>query len=302
MKSKLVLPIRKSILFVSFLLASLMVIGQNNTPGDLFFNEDFFFPAESVHLYVPDHGDPLGLWKKSDLKVSFDYHNGNNYGRLDSYYSNKSIQFKAGYSPVSNIYTTASLFRYEGNGFMAVNYEEKMMMGDVGVGAYYAKMDSLSSRFSIFKKDRKWMMDKGVLVNGLLGYSQAQMSSQRSWGIGQGEFNFNRIYGQLGLHLQRSIWGISANIKFGMVNYYKSSLNGHAADDLKPLSNLLMEQNKFFFLESAFRVYLGTRYGQVYFNLVHAESNASFEDYMLKDYKSVGVVLDIEGFLKKNKN
>ena len=63
-----------------------------------------------------------------------------------------------------------------------------------------------------------------------------------------------------------------------------------------------MEQNKFFFLESAFRVYLGTRYGQVYFNLVHAESNASFEDYMLKDYKSVGVVLDVEGFFKKNKN
>jgi len=285
------------VLIVYLLLQNMLVFGQFNNVLDIAFGV-----SENPNLYVPDNGDHLGLWEKYDFKISVDHHDINTYNRYDAYSSNRINQFKLGFSPLSNIYTTASYVRYQGDTFLWPGlYEEKMIMGDVGVGGDYAKLDAPSSRMLIFKKKRKWMMDRGVLINGLIGFSKGRMTHQKTYGFGKGEFNFNRIYGQFGLHLQRSLWGISANLKFGRISYNKSSLIGHASIDLVSLSDFLQAKNNFFFLESSFRVFLGTRFGQVYINLVQAQSDASFEEFIKKDYVNVGAVLDIEGIFKKKK-
>ena len=245
-------PIFRYVLILSLWLPSSLLLGQANSLEDRAFNE--------LNLYVPDSGNPLTLWNKSDLKISFDRHSSKDYD-----YPMLVNQFKLGFSPLSNFYTTASLFHYERSGFIASgSYEEKMIMGDVGIGVYFAKISNS-------KKQRKWMMEKGWQINGLVGYSRGRMSHQDKYRIGRGEFNFNRVYGQTGFNLRRKIWGISANLKFGLLNYANASLMGQATSDLMPLSDLLMEKNNFFFFESASRIYLGTRSGQVHLNWVYAQ-------------------------------
>ena len=269
------------------------------------------FYIEKSYLYVPDIGDPITLWKKSDLKFSLNLHR--NKDRLSSFSNNspKEItQFKMGFSPLPNIYLTASFANYNGIGFVpfegrlgTVRYDEKMRLADFGIGRYYSRSGPLISRLSIFKKQRNWMMEKSWQVNGLIGISRGRMLHQKTSAVGEGVFDFNRFYGQAGFHFQRSIWGISTHLKFGMLNYYKTSILGDGVTELSLFVDLLMEKNNFFFMESSSKIYMGTRFGQVYYSLVYARSDAAFNEYMLNNYKSVGIVLDIqEIFKKKNKD
>lgn len=293
--TKNISSIRRFVVFAFLLLQTNLVFGQINETFDISFGF-----IEKSHLYIPDHGDPLAFWGKSDLKISFDRHSVKNFNYNERYSSPKTMnQFKLGYSFLPNFYTTASLFQYTGNGYSSGFLQEKMTLGDVGIGIYSAKLDTTTSKIFIFKKKRKWMMEKGWQVSGLIGYSKGQMAHQSSYRIGHGEFEFNRVYGQGGFHIRRNFWGISSSTKFGLLNYTKVYLEGHAASDLKPLSDLLMEQNNFFFFETSARIYLGTRFGQVYLNWIFAHSDASLMEHMVTNYKSVGVVLDIDSIFKK---
>ena len=261
-------------------------------------------PIDDAHLYIPDSGNPIALWGKSDLKFSIDNRIGTDisYGRYN-YSSNhhKPTQFKVGYSFHPKFYTTLSWVQSKGNVRMSGLYEERLFLGDFGIGTSLVKIDEKERYTPFLKYNAKWMMKKGAQVNALLGYSRGRIQHERSYGFADGEFNFNRFYGQVGLHFQRGIWGFSGSSKFGFLNYQKVKIIGNAVFDLAPLSDLLMDQNNFLFIETSMRFYLGTRFGQVYLNRVFAKTNAALSKYIISDYISVGAVLDIQGFYRKKK-
>jgi len=257
-----------------------------------------FIPTEDAHLYIPDNGDPIALWKKSDLKFSIATRKNNNMDYND--YSNyDATLFKLGYSFLPNFYATLSWFETKGDVYQGAFYEERMTLGDFGIGAYLVKLDTKTRKIPFLKYNSKWMMEKGIHVSTLLGYSRANISHKRNFRFGQSEFNFNRFYGQVGFQFQRGIWGVSGNGKFGVLNYQNVVGNGNAIIDLEPMIDLIMKQNNFLFMESSVRFYLGTKFGQVYINKVFSKIDGTLSDFVLTDYTNVGILLDIEGIFKK---
>ena len=288
------------LIILFFLLQNAILFGQTST-ADLRLVADRA-PIDDAHLYIPDNGDPLSLWEQSDFKFSIDTRERKGVDYYDFSPSNNSAtQIKLAYSFLPKFYATASFFQSKGDVYMSGNYNERLLLGDVGIGAYLLKIDEKDRYTPFLKYNSKWMMKKGVQVNALLGYSRAKIEHEKSYLIGQSKFNFNRFYGQMGFHFQRGMWGFSGNAKGGVLNYRDVKIYGKAASDLEVLSSVIMKQNNFLFIETAMRFYLGTKFGQVYLNRVYAKTDAALLDYTITEYTSVGVVLNIQGFIKATK-
>jgi len=245
------------------------------------------------YLYVPTHDDFISIRKKSDLKFSFNRTKGRNESRD---WNGKISDFTLGYSPLQHLYGTANLSLIRNKESRGL-YDSQMVLGGVGIGGYFLKEN-------IDRDSSKWKMpDKGLLINALVGYSRGKISHNARFRVGLGKFILNQFYGKIGFDYQSRFWGIATNIRFGLVNYGTTKIEGHAYDGLVLQRELLTTQNNFLFGEFSCRAYLGIKYGQLYVNATITKVNGEIRQFVLSDLFGVGIVLDIqEIFKKKNKN
>ena len=271
--------------------------------------EQFGFGYNSAYLYVAPSDNSMSIRKQSDLKISFDTKIDAFTPTYDDYYlssyyypqrTESVSNFKIGYSPLPYLYGTANLMlanEKEGTG----QYDSRMVLADIGIGGYYLKeTKDVFKKKNIFNKSSKLMMtQKGFLGNVLLGYSRGNISHAGQYRVGRSEFRLNRFYGKVGLDYQARYWGVAGDMKFGVINYGRSKIEGHAYEDLLMQRELLQRKNNFTFSEITFRFYVGIKYGQVYINGVATKVNSELSDFVVTDYLSVGAVLDFQEIFKK---
>ena len=256
------------------------------------------------YLYIPGHNNFITIRKKSDFKFSFNktkaWHNLRNSYYIDNSYYNAKwngniSNFTVGYSPIPHLYVTGNLL--VGNEKREIGrYDSDVILGGIGIGGYILKegMD---------KKPSKWNMpDKGLLINALVGYNRGKISHVELIRVGSGKFILNQIYGKIGFDYQYRFLGIASNIRFGVINYGKTRMEGHGYEDLSSQRELLTAQNNYLFGELSCRTYVGIKYGQLYINAVITKVNSELRRFILSDMVSVGVVLDIQEIFKKKKN
>jgi len=274
-----------------------------------------YYPANHFrHLYIAGNENSMSIREQSDLKISFSNSvnstkkNDRIFLPFSSYYIPQwkvnVTNFALGYSPLPHLYGKAHL--------SLINDREgtrdpssKIIFGDIGIGTYYLmKTKDLPFFKDKFKKLSKFKMtNRGLLLNAFVGYSRGNISYTPPYKAGKGEFILNRIYGKIGLDYQSGFFGVATDVKFGVLNYGKTTIHGHAYEDLILQSALLVNENDFMFGELSFRFYVGMKYGQIYINGVTTKVNDEIKDFVLSNFWSVGTVLDIQDvFTKKKKN
>ena len=281
--------------------------------SDQFFLLDPVFPTALPFLYVGGNDNSISIREQSDLKISFN-RNFNTVKRSDDiYYPYSSYydpgwngmvsNYTVGYSPLPHFYGMANLLHVKERENYG-GYHSNFLMGDIGIGAYYLKKTKgISFLKKKFEKLSKYAMpNKGLLFNALIGYSRGNILHTPTYRFGEGKFVLNRFYGKIGLDYQVGFLGIASDMKFGMLNYRKTTLQGHAYEDLQSHGALLSNDNDYLFGEFSIRFYVGMKYGQIYINGVTTKVNDELGEFVLSDLWSVGVVLDIQDVFKKQKN
>ena len=285
-----------SLLF--FFLVSLSVFSQNIEDDS--FNALFPGPIPGplptgAFLYVPNQVGSASLKAKSDFQISFNHKINES---SDWNFDIKNVNLS--YSPIPHLYATVNWLQVENDEDIRF-FDSKMTQGGFGIGGYYFKeVGDIFKKKNIFNKTKNWMMpQKGILVNGLLGYSRGKITHQLTYDVGHGKFALNKFYGQIGFDYQARIWGLAGSAKVGILNYGTTYLVARAPRDLVDPIEILKEKNNFKFRELELRAYLGIRYGQVYWSMVHAKTEEDLTDFVLPNYKSVGVLLEFQEFFKK---
>lgn len=295
----------QSILFLVFWLTFFKMEGQNTTTAD-FVGSFFGFPIidpgpmpSGAFLYMPSNGNALSIKAQYDFQVSF------NHKLKESTNWNFDIKnFNLSFSPIPHIYATAHWLQIENDNERRF-FDSKMRQGGFGIGGYYFKeLGNVFKKKNIFNKTKNWMMSqKGILVNGLLGYSRGKITHHLNYDVGYGRFLLNKFYGQVGFDYQARIWGVSGVAKVGGLNYGTTYLEANAPRDLAEPVEILKKKNNFMFSEMEIRAYLGIRYGEVYWSWVKTTTNDDLSKHILSDYRSVGILLEFqEIFKKKNKD
>jgi len=276
--------------------------------------ESFNIAYTLPYLYIGGNENSISIREQSDFKFSFS-RNLNTSKRneiialpISSYYDLRwkgdVSNFALGYSPLSHLYLTTNLSFVE----ETENYgrhSSKMLSGDFGVGVYHLKK---TKDISLLKKKKRKvsryrMSNKGLLMNALVGYSRGNIEHTSQYRKGNGEFLINRFYGKIGLDYQSGFWGIASDFKFGFLNYGKTTINGHAYEELSLQRALLINENDFLFAELSFRFYVGMKYGQIFINGGTMKVNDKISEFVLSDFLNVGIVLDVQDiFKKKGKN
>ena len=295
--------IQRFIVVLLFFIQGTTLIGQ--TSIDQLYLGLRYIPTVNVpYLYISGIDNVISIRKKSDLKFSFNrkIKTLDDKVKYDEFYSsylrygwNGNISnFTLGYSPIPHLYGTANLFvasEREGRRL----YDSQIIIGGIGIGGYILKEPK-----NISKKISKWKMpDRGLLVNALVGYNRGKISLDEYYRIGSGKFFLNQFYGKIGLDYQARLWGIATNVRFGVLNFGTTKLQGHAYEELILQRELLTKQNDFLFGELSCRVYLGMKFGQLYINGIVNKVNAEMSRFVLSDILSVGAVLSINKIFKK---
>jgi len=301
---KIKIYIRRFIPFLLFFWGSMTMYSQtmfdNLAPGGLFF-PPIIDPGpmpSGAFLYAPNNGNTLTIKAKGDLQFSF-----NQKIKADTEWNFNIKNFNLSYSPIRHLYATANWFQVENDGEIRF-FDSKMTQGGFGIGGYYFKeLGNIFKKENIFNKTKNWMMpQKGILVNGLLGYSRGKITHDLTYDAGQGRFTLNKFYGQIGINYETRIWGVTGTAKIGVLNYGTTYLEARAPRDLSDPIDLLKRKNNFKFREYEIRAYLGIRFGQLYWSMVKTKTDSDLTDYVLPQYQSVGILLDFkEVFKKKNK-
>ena len=221
---------RQSILFLVFWLAFFKMEGQNTTTAD-FVGSLFGFPIiepgpmpSGAFLYMPSNGNTLPIKAQYDFQVSFNHKIGES---SDWNFGIKN--FNLSFSPIPHVYATAHWMQIENDDEIRF-FDSKMTQGGFGIGGYYFKeLGNVFKKKSIFNKTKNWMIpQKGILVNGLLGYSRGKIRHDLIFDVGHGRFLLNKFYGQVGFDYQARIWGVSGIAKLGVLNYGTTYLEGRA--------------------------------------------------------------------------
>jgi len=259
-----------------------------------------FIPSEpiqdGVFLYVPNTNTSHSIRAKSDLQFSY-----NQSTMTSSDWDFKIKNFNLAYSPLPHLYGTANVMTVKDGG---LNYfESNMIEGDIGIGGYYFKaLPNIFKKENIFNKTAGWMMpQKGILVNGLLGYSFGKTDFNRYELVGYGDFSYSRKYIQLGTHFQSNLWGVSGVIKYGKLNYKKTRLFGLASLEEDELIATLMNRNIYSFLEISLRFFVGVKFGQLNIGMILTDVSPDFHQSFNSGYISVGAVVDIQDIFKEIK-
>ena len=261
------------------------------------------------YLYLSGNNNAFTIREESDLKFSFDRNvdvyprNFDDFYRKNyPYWPGNISNFNIGYSPRNHLYSTASLM-FANEKERSGSYISKMFLADIGIGGYFLKeTKDVFKKKNIFNKERKAMMPhKGVLVNALLGYSRGKILHDAYFKSGHASFILNRIYGRIGLDYQARFWGVASSLRFGVLNYGTSIIEGQSYNDLTEQIDLLMTKNNFAFGELSVRFYLGLKYGQIYISRVNTNVSTKLESFLLKNLWSAGAVLDLQEIFRKTK-
>jgi len=278
--------------------------------------ETFYLSYDLPYLYVGGNDNAISIREQYDFKFSFSRNinapknNENNVFpfSISSYYDTRwrgdLSKFTLGYSPLPHLYVKANLFLTK-EGDTYGRHNSKMLLGDFGMGVYHLKK-SKGIPFLKKKLDKVsgyMMSNKGLLMNALVGYSRGSIIHTSQYRLGKGEFLINQFYGKIGLDYQAGFLGIASDLKFGVLNYGKTIIKGHAYEELSAQRALLINENDFLFGELSFRIYVGMKYGQIYINGITTKVNNKMSEFVLSGFWNVGVVLDIQDvFKKKGKN
>ena len=141
-------------------------------------------------------------------------------------------------------------------------------------------------------------MQNGILVNVLLAYSRGKNSLGRFDDFGFGKITFDQRYIQLGSQFKTNVWGISGAVKLGELVYHKTILRGQATIDQALIVQTLMKRNIYSFVETSFRFFVGTKFGQLNFGLVSTLVGPDFKKMVHSNYWSVGMVMNIRNVFK----
>jgi len=248
---KIKIYIQQYLLFFFFLWGSMTVYSQTFV-GDLYNPGNLAFPIidpgpmpTGIFLYIPNQGSSFSIKAKSDLQFSFNHKISEN---TDWNFDIKN--FHLSYSPISHFYATANWLQIENEEALRF-FDSKMTQGGFGIGGYYFKeLGNVFKKNNIFNKTKNWMMpQKGILVNGLLGYDRGKITHELTYDVGLGKFLLNKFYGQIGFDYQARIWGFSGSAKLGVLNYGTTYLEARAPRDLEDPIEVLKEKNTFKFLE-----------------------------------------------------
>lgn len=265
-------------LSVFLLLQSISLLGQ--LPG--------ITGEQSQVIYLPDNGDFLAVAKKSEIKFSFETHITRGF----------DTNIKLGYSPLNHLYITTGLFRsqYSQN----IYYHRKNTMKDIGLGTYcfFKTKIKANNNKSVERKKKHWMMQNGILVNGLLAYSRGKSTLVGFDKFGYGQFYFDRKYLQLGSQFQSNIWGVAGVVKFGRLIYHDVILRGQASIDQVRITDTLMHRNRYSFMETGLRFFIGTKFGQFNLGVVTTAVGPDFNKEFYSNYWSMGIVLNIQNIFR----
>ncbi|MEM8525623.1 MAG: hypothetical protein AAGG68_13360 [Bacteroidota bacterium] len=242
-----------------------------------------FFTSCTHYYYLPQESHLLAIEEKKDVKIS-----GGIFTPLENI-DGGNIQI--GYSPIkhisvqaSGLYATSSL----GENFRIVR--SKGYTTNLALGTYVDLTKKKSDSGERILLDLYGGVSTGKVTNV---YSRETNST----------FDFERFYGQAGIHFQDSIIGFDLVFQGGMLNYVDGTVFGQPESFQQSILSYIEQNNSTFVGETTLRSFYKLKKGKFYFSLSHllikdqveiANNQFSFRFNHFSNFTtSIGLIYDL---------
>jgi len=199
-----------------------------------------FSSANAQYYYSPDNSSNLLLIsKKNDLKFS------------STIPINAPISFQLGYSPLNKLSLNVSYFKHETSiENIALSTNGEVFTAAIGTYTFFKKSINNSEVSN---------SPGGFLIDFNAGYSVANINNYYA-SITSSSFNYNKIYGQIGLHIISRWVSVSYATKLSTLDYKTGEVNGTpATSEIKPIKDQILVHEPFIIIETDLRIHLGNQ-------------------------------------------
>lgn len=249
--------------------------------------------VKNNYYYVPPEGNILTLSERNDLKIS-----------ASTSVKDKGISnFQIGYSPIKYVGLFGSWMKQKnGKGiypYDVLNFESDNSASykSIAIGGYiFKKRDIYYS--TLFTEEN--IDEGGFLADLYFGIGKGEFTRRYNNIRAYIDFDYQKIYGQLGLHYKFRTFGISGFLKIGQLNFKNILAHG----------NFTLFPNDFFYelrygkyinsYETGLRLEYGIRQVKINFNFTYFSNQPNFSS-SIRSYYSVGVLLNIGEFFRKKR-
>jgi len=253
--------------------------------------------------YAPEEHNMLKLANKNDIKAAL---SSSSLTRESSVESNLNVQ--AAYSPIKHLGVFGNFISWNNrNNNAPDNNGSIYKIGSAAVGGYYL----LENKNQKIRNDTLNSLPLGFLVDIYLGGGLGKVDNYYRE-ASESFINFNKTYGQIGIHWQDEYVGLSWVMRFNKIYFRKGVFNGKNDRGIGHFQYIQQYQN-FNFRESTLKLFMGNKEARAYVSWTNVVNRDIFLDNInyissLPSVDSVwnlGVVFgisDIFQSIKENKN
>ncbi len=240
--------------------------------------------ANAQYYYSPDNSSSLLLiTKKSDLKFS------------STIPINAPINFQLAYSPFNKLSLTLSYFRHEtAVENVALSTNGKVLSASIGTYAFFKRSNNKLEGSHI---------PGGFLIDFNAGYSKANIKNNYV-SITSASLNYDKFYGQIGLHFISRWISVSYATKFSTLDYKTGEINGTpAASEIKPITEQILVNEPFMLLETDLRVHIGNKKLRGFAGISMIHPNILHKSILADRHMifSAGLIIGVNDFLADQK-
>ncbi len=257
----------------------------------------FLLPSCAVknnHYYIPPEGNVLTLTERHDLKVS----------ATTSLNDDGISNFHIGYSPIKHLGLFGSWMRQKNGNeiypFEALSFENSnsATYKSLAVGGYlFKKRDTYYSTMI----PKKYFEQGGFLFDLYLGVGEGEMRKNYTTIRSYFDLDYQKIFGQAGLHYKFRSFGLSYIFKLGQMNVSRILVHGNFFLFPKDFFDELKVDNTIETYESTIRFEYGIRQAKLNLNLTFFSDQPDILT-PLRSYYSLGVLMNVDEFFKKRKD
>ncbi len=253
----------------------------------------FLFMTSCTHYYyAPNEGTSLALTEKHDAKVSYGVGAGGN--------NRNHKSFQIGYSPINHIGIQASYFSGDAEGVQdGITERGDGQISNIALGTYYFYPTN-SKIYKIEKRETLLGMKRGFLFDLYVGRGTGNVNNFYA-PPASSHFDFNKTWGQGGIHWQGRFVGIDMVFKVGVLDFKNVEINGRLEEStLIDIENVI-EYDTYNFRESTIKIHFGIRHLRYFITTTWLNTSNASDVKFIDNVTHIGVMIDIDEFFKKRK-
>ncbi len=244
----------------------------------------------SHYYYAPNEGLTAGLSEKNDLILGA----GTGGGSQDG----ESNMVLVGYSPIKHLGLQSSFFKLKADGSqnqVPQTGDGYIFNGAVG-GYYFFPLNKDPARR---KRNFTNAMQPGILIDLYGGYAKGIVNND--YGMSTSKFDFNKTFGQIGLHWRTQLFEINYTLKAGVLDFNTVVATGNLEEENLREIESVIKYDTYNFRESTLKVQVGIKYARVFLSRTQLFTPNLDEVRFINNTFHMGVTIEIDEIFKRIK-